>query len=429
MKYRIVSSKKAPSSAAAKEKRVELCGRRTLGRRKAPASAPINHSELFGFGTFYDPASVKEQMPVPYSPKKKKKRIFFSIIKAAARTAWTITLSAAKAISRLISRIRARLERKRASTRNMPALGGALCAALAVALVSAGTVVYKLFIENYFGSYETVSVPDFVGEVYPNTKIFDETQYCNISVSYEYDSDIPEGTVIAQSPEAGVLRRVYSKKSLCNVSLVVSLGEKTFTMNDYSGHSLREAALELKKESVRFSVSRQYSDTVAEGQIISTSPDTGELFSAEDTVTLNVSLGPEIIYVSVPELYGMTESRASAVLRASGLTLGNISYAPSDEPRGTVISQSHTPYSSVREGETISLTISAGEAYTEKRVPDLYGLSIEQAKEKLAEYGLVCGSIYAVANGAPSGTVIAQSPLPETPISSGLVSVDIYVSS
>lgn len=427
MKYRIVASKKAPASAAARRKTVELRGGHSLPVPRAPHIAPIENSELFGFGCFFDPSSEPERMPVPSRTAKNKKIRLPAFLRFTARSFATLMGALRRTVSRTISLIVRRLARKREN--NLPAIGGALCAALAISLVSAGTVVYKLFIEDYFGSYKTVSVPDFVGSVYPDNNIFSESDYCDISLSYEYDKDTPEGTVISQFPEAGVERRVYSRKNLCRVSLVVSLGERTFTMNDYSGHSLREAVLELKRESVRFTVSEQYSDTVAAGRIISTSPEVGEIFSAEETVTVRVSLGPEIKYVSVPELYGMTEARAAALLESSGLTLGSITYAPSPEPRGTVISQSHTPYSSVREGESISLSVSAGEEYSEKTIPDLYGLSIEEAKERLAEYGLVCGNIYAVANGAPLGTVIAQSPIASSPINAGVVSVDIYVSS
>ena len=67
--------------------------------------------------------------------------------------------------------------------------------------------------------------------------------------------------------------------------------------------------------------------------------------------------------------------------------------------------------------------------YNEKKMPDLYGLSIEQAKSKLAEYGLVVGNIYSVSGSTSKGTVIAQSVLPESTINSSITSIDIYVSS
>ena len=66
---------------------------------------------------------------------------------------------------------------------------------------------------------------------------------------------------------------------------------------------------------------------------------------------------------------------------------------------------------------------------TDMSVPDLYGMSLEEAAEKLREFGLVIGNTYPVANAAPKGTVITQSPVAGTPLTSSTVSVDLYVSS
>ena len=62
-------------------------------------------------------------------------------------------------------------------------------------------------------------------------------------------------------------------------------------------------------------------------------------------------------------------------------------------------------------------------------MPDLYGLSIDEAKARLSSVGLVCGNVYAVSSGAAGGTVVAQSIVAGAPIPAGTVSVDIYVSS
>ena len=109
--------------------------------------------------------------------------------------------------------------------------------------------------------------------------------------------------------------------------------------------------------------------------------------------------------------------------------MGDVSYVQSQLPAGTVIAQSITAHSSLKEGSYVSFSVSAGIHFNEKKVPDLYGLTIDEARERLAEAGLVCGRIFAVENGSPAGIVIAQSPTADTPIGSGLTSVDLYVSS
>lgn len=386
---------------------------------------PIPHAELFGFGCLFDPHCELRAPSLAHKLILAFRRFMFRINESAtgvAKKANTCLSSAAK-------NIRKRRERRAALPSRLPALFGAFCAALTIAIVCASVVIYKLFISDYFGRYEQVSVPDMVGLSYPSDSAFSNIDYCNLTLKYEYDPSVPEGVVISQTPAAGVGRRVYPHKSLCNVTLTVSLGEKSFTMNDYSSYSLRDAMLELKNEAVRVKVEQEYSETIEAGRIISTTPSVGEIFSSEVTVILRVSLGPETVYVTVPNIVGLSEIRAEAMIKAAGLIFGEVTYASSDTPAGIVIAQSHEAYSSLSEGSVVSLTVSAGIKYNEKIMPDLYGLSIDEARARLAQVGLVCGNIYAVSSGVAGGTVVAQSIVAGAPIPAGTVSVDIYVSS
>ena len=56
-------------------------------------------------------------------------------------------------------------------------------------------------------------------------------------------------------------------------------------------------------------------------------------------------------------------------------------------------------------------------------------MNVDEARERLAEYGLVLGGIYSVSSGAQKGTVVAQTPIAGTPISASVNSVDIFISS
>ncbi len=43
---------------------------------------------------------------------------------------------------------------------------------------------------------------------------------------YRYDSEIPRGVVISQSPRAGSRQKLSPRRPVCRVTLVVSLGEE-----------------------------------------------------------------------------------------------------------------------------------------------------------------------------------------------------------
>lgn len=390
-----------------------------ISRKRHNAEKPIEFSSAFDYGIFCE---WTESLPVPYRKKRSKLSRTLRRLRVVALLRF---YKARKRLAEKLARFRARPEDKVM----LPALCGALCAAAIFMLVCFGVAAYSLVLKNYFGMYKTVTVPDFAGASYPNDAIFSDSDYCNFNISYEYSSDVPEGEVILQSPEPNVTRRVYSNRSLCNVDLVVSLGKQKYSIPDFRDLPLREALLELKNAGVKFSISEKYSDTVPKGKIISSSPPPDTTFTADQTVTLVLSLGVKDKYATVPKLLGLTESRATALLTEAGFTIGKISYVNSELPYGTVIFQSHTAYSFAKQGESISLSVSAGIKFTEKKIPNLHGLSIAEAKSRLSEVGLVVGNIYAVANAAPQGTVVAQSILPETPITSDIYSVDIYVSS
>jgi serine/threonine-protein kinase len=126
---------------------------------------------------------------------------------------------------------------------------------------------------------------------------------------------------------------------------------------------------------------------------------------------------------------GLTEVRARGSLAAIGFEVGEIKYAASESPSGTVIAQSASAYSLLEIGARVDLTVSAGPAFSQKKVPQLYGLTVDEARLRLAEVGLVCGRIYSVQSGSGVATVVSQSIAAGTPITSGTVSIDIYVSS
>lgn len=379
----------------------------------------VDLSSLYDFGIFCE---KDENKTVPYRKRVSRTRLAFAAL--------------AQRLSRFFSAVRARLVQRLAMLRArpenrimLPALCGALCATLIVAAAAFSVVGYRLVLKNYFGSYKTVTVPGFVGASYPEDEIFTSSDYCSLTVKYEYNNEIPQGVVISQTPKEGVERRVYRKKSNCHAELVVSLGKRVLDMPEFGGMSLRDARLALKNEGVKFRIEKDYSSDIPQGCVISSSPTQGSAFYADDTVTLTVSLGERVVYNTVPSLFGMTESRARALITEAGFTVGEISYESSEHPAGTVISQSRAAGSALGRGEAVSFTVSAGQKFNEKKIPDLYGLSIEKARERLSEVGLVLGNIYAVANAAPRGTVVSQSILAGTPIRSDIYTVDVYVSS
>lgn len=334
--------------------------------------------------------------------------------------------------SRVYARACRFLEKKRGERREVKdiyILSGALAAVTLVAVLSVFAALYKLIFSEYFGSYEKITVPDMVGMSYVEAReMLDEKNY-NITVSYEYSSSSPLGRVLSQYPSGGAERKVYSGGSLPTLSFVVSRGKEMVEIGDLVGKRSRDAELELKNSSLVVMTVEEFSATVPKGSIISTKPSAGRSLEVGGVVVLHVSLGEEKIMLSVPDIVGLTEAEAVSRITSSGFAVGKINYISSSVHAGIVISQGSESYSRLEKGSEISFSVSAGQSFLEKTVPSLYGLTLDEARERLADCGLVLGNVYAAPSYEKKGTVVAQSPSAGSVISSALVSVDIYVGS
>lgn len=436
MKYKIIHIHKAPSARTARK----TLKRRARGARAAadlPAltgaylpsvkdkvRSPADTADLFGFGGFYDPyCETAADNATKSEPKNRKTARLRALI-------WRLKMAVERKRETIVSKIsavRARRAARRGRALPLSVLCGALSAILAVFALSVATVGYRFLLKDRVLRFERVEIPELIGQSYDPSAL--DTELFEVIVNYEHDASAPEGAIIEQTPTAGVIRRVYKGGDPCRVTLTVSLGERRFVMKDYTAEPARAAELDLKNEHVKFKISEKYSDTVKAGCVISTTPAPGESFSSGDVVTLTLSLGKERRFVAIPSLLGLTEVRAREALAAIGFEVGEIKYAASQSPSGTVIAQSASAYSLLEIGARVDLTVSAGPVFSQKKVPQLYGLTVEEARLRLAEVGLVCGRIYSVQSGSGVATVVSQSVAAGTPITSGTVSIDIYVSS
>ncbi len=314
---------------------------------------------------------------------------------------------------------------KEKTIHSLPVLCGFLCASLLVSILSAGGVLWGLF-GGYHRPYTGVTIPDFVGQS-SELILQKEMPYLNLIIEYESNPEIPAGVVITQSPRAGVTRRVYGQDGYCDIHLTVSKKDAPYQLENLIGMNQRDAILTLRNHNVSASVTQVYSDTVPKGAVLETIPPTGSTLSPNASVLLHVSAGAQKTTRSVPNLFGMTETEAAALLRHTGLTVGTVAYRSSPRAAGTVISQELAAYSSVVEGTAVSYTVSIGDRYWLPTVPDLYGLSLKEAEQQLRSHGLLVGTVHSLEGAAPKGTVITQSPLPGAPITSSTVSVELYV--
>ncbi|MEU5362810.1 Stk1 family PASTA domain-containing Ser/Thr kinase [Streptomyces sp. NPDC005925] len=199
------------------------------------------------------------------------------------------------------------------------------------------------------------------------------------AVRHAHSDTVKRGTVISTDPEAGA--RIRQNDS---VALTISDGPKNVKMPDLAGSRLDKAREILEREGLEPGmVTREFSDDVLRGFVISTAPASGITVRAGAAVALTVSKGSP---VDVPDVTGDDLADARAELTEAGLKVRVAQkQVNSEHGKGQVARQSPAPGSRAAEGDTVTLTVSRGPVLV--AVPDVVGDSVDDAKEKLEAAG------------------------------------------
>lgn len=158
-----------------------------------------------------------------------------------------------------------------------------------------------------------------------------------------------------------------------------------------------------------------YVDTLARNAVLRQTPDADEIVKKGRTVylTINRVIAPQ---VDMPNLVGFSIKSAETYLKVLGLRLGSIQMVP-DQNKNVVIDQlvngqPIAPGSKIPSGTLIHFLVGDGGASAAMTMPDLVGLTYEQAKAQLINLGLNLGivTVNGSINDSASSFVFDQSP-------------------
>jgi serine/threonine-protein kinase len=195
---------------------------------------------------------------------------------------------------------------------------------------------------------ERYDVPELAGQTEDQAQ--DALAATNLTFgasSGRWSETVPEGQVIRTSPKAGT-----TLKPGAAVDLVLSRGRKPLTIKDWTGKPYANAKTALERRGLQVSVASEvYSDTVAEGDVVSQDPTTGTLYRG-DTVSFVVSQGPEL--VEVPRVKAMGVDAATELLQGLGFTV-ETEQADTYLGLGFVFSSDPDAGEQIAKGSTITL--------------------------------------------------------------------------
>ncbi|WP_445996526.1 PASTA domain-containing protein [Okibacterium fritillariae] len=191
-----------------------------------------------------------------------------------------------------------------------------------------------------------------------------------------------------------------------------------------AGQSVDEATRLLVDAGVSPAGQRSEADPAApDGQVIGTDPAAGTTLGVDAPVTLIVSSGPDL--AAVPSLTGRAVSDAEALLKASGLVLGEIRKRDGVDAAGTVLATTPVAGTDAPAGSTVALTVASGRS----TVPDgLPGLAPDDAAARLEALGFSVRFRQEPRDDQPPGSVAATNPAAGTSAPHGtVVSVTVAV--
>ena len=162
---------------------------------------------------------------------------------------------------------------------------------------------------------------------------------------------------------------------------------------DLQGKTLEEAIAMIEAEDFRAIVSdTMYTNKVAEGIVVDQYPKPNMKVKTGRTVRLKISTSEKLVFI--PNLIGQSLRSAELVLQQAGLLIDTVysEYNP-EYPKGTIAWQYPKANNTMKKGFGIQVTLSEGLPPDFYQVPNVIGLSLNQAKEYLAKARLKVGKI------------------------------------
>lgn len=224
-----------------------------------------------------------------------------------------------------------------------------------------------------------------------------------------YSETIPDNYIIKQDPETN-----GDVPADGTVKVMISMGSKTsgILVPNILGLELEGARGILEAMGLNTgTIEGKYSEESVIDHVTGQSPAFGEMADYGDAVDIIISDGSQTVVI--PNIIGLDFLYASNHLESLGISIVTSKTPLTEEisQPGLVVSVIPQPGTSIKSGSTVELKISTSELLNE--VPDLTGLDLEQASEKLNLLGIGTEISYIDADYSfQQGEVLYQWPLP-----------------
>ena len=273
----------------------------------------------------------------------------------------------------------------------------------------------------YIFVFPHIKVESFVGKSQNDAAAWikqNEIESAGIVFKEEYSFDVAKGNVVSQTPESGKVKKD------AKMTFVISKGadpDELVSLPDIKNMTKSEIESWISENKLSATkINTTYSDTVAKDEVISVdlSVDTDK-FTRGTSLKINISKGPAPAgTIKVEDFSKKDYSYVESWAKSKKVTLKKVEAYSDDVMSGYVISQSIAADKEMKEGETLTVTVSKGKGVT---VPNFLKMSETeyntwkdtntgenaiQVKEKVYYSD---SASYILKQSVTAGTTIAQS--------------------
>ena len=235
------------------------------------------------------------------------------------------------------------------------------------------------------------------------------------------------GTIFVIGQAAGMFKS--------NPKVTDEKGKAQVTVPDILGMTVEEATETLNKKGLGLSIAeRAYSDKYEKGEIMEQKTAANKKVDKNTEIQVVVSNGEEILTVAVPDVSGQSESAAQKTLEDANLVVDSESKYDDHIEAGKVISTDPAAGMEVEEGTHVKVYVSMGVEKVE--VPQITGITSEEAQAALAAVGLIGGSVteeyseeydagYVISQGKSAGSKLEKGSAVDYVVSKGSSKVEV----
>jgi beta-lactam-binding protein with PASTA domain len=199
------------------------------------------------------------------------------------------------------------------------------------------------------------------------------------------------------------------------------------TVPDITKQSLSSAQQKLTDYGLRYEVvDRRSHSAYPADYVIDQTPTAMQIVKPNRKIylTVNTATQPTVI---VPEVVNLSLRNAEIQLQNYGLEKGVVSYA-SSRFKNTILRQSVKPGKRVPKGTVVDLTVSDGLGVKQVAIPDIIGLRLPKAQQRLREVGLRTSQVrFQPSNEYEANVVLSHSKVDQDSIVIGS-SLDLTIS-